>query len=65
MTTFEYYLKSAKDFKGSKALFWAGRMSIVIENMGKCNIRHFAEELSLLYKCKEKYDEEVFKGVKK
>ena len=63
MTTWEYFLKSANDFEGSKALFWAGKMSMCIDGMVKYNIRCFGDSLELLIKCKEKYDEEIFKEI--
>jgi len=55
--------KECKLFKGDNALFWAGKMSIVIQMLYEANISRFSVIFELLLYCQTRYDNIIFNRV--
>jgi len=53
---YSYFCDMAKGFDGDKALFWAGRMSMVIDMMNHASINQLSRLMELLLNCKRRYD---------
>ena len=53
---YSYFCDMAKKFDGDKALFWAGRMSIVIGMMDQASVTDLSRLMELLLKCRRRYD---------
>lgn len=54
----ERFDKECEEFKGDKALFWAGRMSMYIMQLN--NIPRLSETIYLLKEMAKRYDEIIF-----
>jgi hypothetical protein len=57
---FDKWLEEADAFKGDKALYWAGRMSICVALIENSSVVNLSERITQLISCKNKYDSIIF-----
>lgn len=57
---FDNFLKDSQRFEGDLALFWAGRMSMVAQNLYVCTAIDLTPMLSLLKQCSDMYDSIIY-----
>ena len=58
------YREELNQFKGDKALFWAGRMAQTIKAMTSCSPLRLSGYIELLDLLREEYDRIIFDRVK-
>ena len=54
----------ADEFKGDKALFWAGQMATHAATLERANPLALSRLLDMLFFCREQYDHVIFTRVK-
>jgi hypothetical protein len=59
--TFEAWKGKAAAFEGNKALFWAGRMSILVATIEKRPLGGSVGALELLFEVRREYDDEIIR----
>lgn len=57
--TYDAWKKEAAKFTGEKALFWSGRMSIIIGLLKVCYPTQLSDYLELLFMVQTEYDNEI------
>ncbi len=60
----EIWTNECDKFTGDKALFWAGKMSNLINYLETCYPSEISRNVELLVFCKEEYDKIIFERAK-
>lgn len=58
--TMNAWRSDAEKFPGDKALFWAGKMSIMIGTIAKCGVGALSLNVALAERCRQEYDHIIF-----